>query len=97
MTTVKITKDYITVEGHSDYDVMSKDIICASISTMCNYLQALDNLDYIEKDGYYRFNLKKASDYNIKVFKDLATQLSKQYPDNIKIERWYRWLVKEQR
>lgn len=98
MTTITIGKDYIEVQGHSGYDAIGKDIVCAAISTLVeatyNYLRATgNNVETVEHDGYYQIRLKKPYVYNsigvviVNEFESMCFDLMKQYPNNIKLER----------
>ena len=73
---IKITVNYsnnlvseIVIEGHSNYEVSGKDIVCASVSsiaiTTINAIIRLDDkaLTYQEKDGYLNLKILKHSNY----------------------------------
>ena len=85
MTNITIQQDYIEISGHSGYDVQGKDIVCSSISTMIQFLILINDLDYIEENGYYKVDITKATKHNIEAFTNLIKQLEKQYPSNVKV------------
>ena len=85
MTIITIQQDYIEISGHSDYDILGKDIVCSSISTMIQFLILINDLDYIEDNGYYKVDITKATKHNIEAFTNLIKQLEKQYPSNVKV------------
>ena len=99
---IKITVNYsnnlvseIVIEGHSNYEVSGKDIVCASVSsiaiTTINAIIRLDDkaLTYQEKDGYLNLKILKHSNYIdtlILNMLDLFKDLEKQYKKYIKIK-----------
>ena len=85
MTTITISKDYIEISGHSNYAPQGADIVCSSISTMIQFLILINDLDYIEDNGYYKVDITKAIKHNIEAFTNLIKQLEKQYPSNVKV------------
>ena len=79
MTKINISHSHITIEGHS------LDIVCASISTMSDFLECHDDLIREEdKDGYYKLTGIKDSTA-LRVFKDLIGQLANQYPREVEV------------
>ena len=99
---IKITVNYsnnlvseIVIEGHSNYEVSGKDIVCASVSsiaiTTINAIIRIDDkaLTYQEKDGYLNLKILKHSNYIdtlILNMLDLFKDLEKQYKKYIKIK-----------
>ena len=99
---IKITVNYsnnlvseIVIEGHSNYEVSGKDIVCASVSsiaiTTINAIIRLDDkaLAYQENDGYLNLKILKHSNYIdtlILNMLDLFKDLEKQYKKYIKIK-----------
>ena len=82
------------ISGHSGFALEGSDIVCAAISSAA--IMAANTVteiirgkaDITEKDGYLRFTLIDAGDESVKVLEGLRlhlTQISEQYPDNIKI------------
>ena len=65
MIKINISKDEITIKGHSGYANDGFDIVCASVSsisiTTVNALLSLDEdcIEYEEKDGYLNIKIKK--------------------------------------
>ena len=86
MTKITISNKEITVSGHSGHNVLGKDIVCSSISTMCNYLQTLDDLDYEITEQGYKFGMKKATESNVRTFTNLILQLQAQYKEHVSVE-----------
>ena len=99
---IKITVNYsnnlvseIVIDGHSNYEVSGKDIVCASVSsiaiTTINAIIRIDDkaLAYQEKDGYLNLKILKHSNYIdtlILNMLDLFKDLEKQYKKYIKIK-----------
>ena len=99
MTTYRIKRKgqeaLLEVQGHSDYDIYGKDIVCASISTAliftANLIEKL-NLDYnimdlVCEEGYFRLQIKTSDLTANAVFENLEytlEEISKQYPKNLK-------------
>ncbi len=82
------------ISGHSGFALEGSDIVCAAISSAAimaaNTVTDIigDKADITEKDGYLRFSLIEGSNASVKVLEGLRlhlTQISEQYPDNIKI------------
>lgn len=93
---VKSKKDKvyeIVIKGHSGYDVLGKDIVCAAVSTMAittiNAILSLDaSIDYEEKSGLIKIRVLKDTEVNYKLLHNLVhmlQELSTQYPKNIEI------------
>lgn len=99
MTTYRIKRKgqeaLLEVQGHSDYDIYGKDIVCASISTAliftANLIEKL-NLGYnitdlVCEEGYFRLQIKTSDLTANAVFENLEytlEEISKQYPKNLK-------------
>ena len=83
----------IVIKGHSGYDEMGKDIVCAAVSSMAittiNGIIALDeSIDYEEGSGLLKIRVIKDTEVNNKLLDNLVrmlTELSIQYPKNIEI------------
>ena len=82
------------ISGHSGFALEGSDIVCAAISSAAimaaNTITEVigDRADISEKDGYLSFRLIDSNDTSIKILDGLKlhlTQISEQYPDNIKI------------
>ena len=94
MIKIRINKDQIIIEGHSNYSEYGTDIVCASVSsisiTTINALLRLDNecIKYEEKDGFIKIDILKHNNYVdilIENMIDLLKELEKQYKKNIKV------------
>ena len=82
------------IKGHADFADIGKDIVCASVSsaafmaanTVTEIIGA--DADATESDGAMTLLVKETCERTETVLKGLElhlTELSKQYPDNIKI------------
>ena len=96
MIKVNINNNTIKVSGHSGYDVIGKDIVCASVSSII--ITTINNIMDINKDA-----INYSDDGNTmiieKVLEDdivnklinnmilLLENLEKDYPKNIKISK----------
>lgn len=80
----------IIINGHSNYDVIGRDIVCASVSsitiTTINAILTLDNeaLVYNENDGYLEIKVLKHDKYidtlisnMLNLFKELEKKYKK--------------------
>ena len=94
MIKINVTKDEITIKGHSGYSVEGSDIVCAYVSSICittvNALLSIDEdcIIYEEKDGYLNIKIKKHSEVIDKLITNmfnLLKELQKQYKKNIEI------------
>lgn len=68
MIKIKFDKDKISIKGHSGYDVIGKDIVCASVSsiviTSINAIIRIDEkaISYKQDEGFIEINILKHSE-----------------------------------
>ena len=95
MIKIKFYKDKISIKGHSGYDVIGKDIVCASVSsiviTSINAIIRIDEkaISYKQDEGFIEINILKHSeivDLLILNMKELLKELQIQYDKYIKIQ-----------
>ena len=95
MIKIKFDKDKISIKGHSGYDVIGKDIVCASVSsiviTSINAIIRIDEkaISYKQDEGFIEVNILKHSeivDLLILNMKELLKELQIQYDKYIKIQ-----------
>ena len=95
MIKIKFEKDKISIKGHSGYDVIGKDIVCASVSsiviTSINAIIRIDEkaISYKQDEGFIEINILKHSeivDLLILNMKELLKELQIQYDKYIKIQ-----------
>ena len=87
MTTYRIKRKgqeaLLEVQGHSDYDIYGKDIVCASISTAliftANLIEKLNLgyniMDLVCEEGYFRLQIKTSDLTANAVFENLEYTL----------------------
>ena len=94
MIKINISKDEITVKGHSGYSESGSDIVCASVSsiliTTVNALISIDEdcISYKEDDGYLNLKINKHNEIIDKLINNminLLKELEVQYKKNIEI------------
>ena len=94
MIKINISKDEITIKGHSGYSEYGSDIVCASVSsiliTTVNALLSIDEdcIVYEESDGYLNLKIKKHNEVIDKLINNminLLKELQKQYKKYIEI------------
>ena len=94
MIKINISKDEITVKGHSGYSEAGSDIVCASVSsiliTTVNALLSIDEdcIVYEETDGYLNLKIKKHNEVIDKLINNminLLKELKEQYKKYIEI------------
>ena len=94
MIKVSMSKDVITIKGHSGYSEEGSDIVCASISsiaiTTVNSLLRIDEdcIEYQENDGYLNIKVKKHNEIIDKLIEnmiDLFKELENDYKKYIEI------------
>jgi len=93
MIKVKQTDNKIVITGHAGYDLVGKDIVCSSVSsivitTVNGILRLEDTIIYSIKDDTFTIKVVKPTKVNktlINNMLDLLAQLASSYPDNIKI------------
>lgn len=85
----------ITIEGHSGYEELGKDIVCSSVSTA--FYISLGLLEKVSKDFKYfcdeknakmKLQITKPSEISNLIFENLVeflTSVSKEYSKNVKI------------
>ena len=95
MIKINFDKDKISIKGHSGYDVIGKDIVCASVSsiviTSINAIIRIDEkaISYKQDEGFIEINILKHSeivDLLILNMKELLKELQIQYDKYIKIQ-----------
>ena len=95
MIKIKFDKDKISIKGLSGYDVIGKDIVCASVSsiviTSINAIIRIDEkaISYKQDEGFIEINILKHSeivDLLILNMKELLKELQIQYDKYIKIQ-----------
>ena len=96
MIKINIKNDEITIKGHSLYDDYGKDIVCASVSSICittvNALLSIDEdcITYEESEGYLKIKINKHTEEVDKLINNminLLSELEKNYKKNIQIIR----------
>lgn len=95
MIKIDLRKDLINISGHSGYEEIGKDIVCASVSsiviTSINAIIRIDKdaIDYNEDNGVIIKILKHSEivDKLLDNLIELLKELEKQYPKYIKIRR----------
>ena len=85
----------INIKGHAGYDDYGKDIVCSSVSsitiTTVNAILMFDKnyISYNEKKDNFEVVINENNDITNKLIRNminLLTELSQDYPKNIKIE-----------
>lgn len=85
----------INIKGHADYDDYGKDIVCSSVSsitiTTVNAILMFNKnyVSYNEKKDNFEIIINENNDITNKLIQNminLLTELSQDYPKNIKIE-----------
>lgn len=85
----------INIKGHADYDDYGKDIVCSSVSsitiTTVNAILMFDKnyISYNEKKDNFEIVINENNDITNKLIQNMInmlTELSQDYPKNIKIE-----------
>ena len=97
MIKVDLRKDkVITISGHSGYEEIGKDIVCASVSsiviTTINAIIEIDNeaIDYSDLDNKIEIRVIKQDEIVLKLINNmilLIGELENDYSDYIKIIR----------
>ncbi len=86
----------LVVTGHSGYEVVGKDIVCAALSSICittvNGILRIDKdaLIYDEKEGFLKIEVLKHDlviDSLLTNMIDLVSELRSNYPKNIVINK----------
>jgi uncharacterized protein YsxB (DUF464 family) len=85
----------INIKGHAGYDDYGKDIVCSSVSsitiTTVNAILMFDKnyVSYNEKKDNFEIVINENNDITNKLIQNMInmlTELSQDYPKNIKIE-----------
>lgn len=89
---IKINKEGNTIilKGHSEYEVIGKDIVCSAVSTLVistiNAIKKIGgNIDYeyIEDSLTVEYKSDDVTDKLIENMIDMLKELKEQYPENI--------------
>lgn len=92
MTTIQVNEEKIIVKGHSGYDTIGKDIVCAAISVLSeatyNYLVALGN-EVVKEEGDAAFiidirHVDSAGKKIVGSFIEMVDDIASQYPKNVR-------------
>lgn len=105
MTSIKIYKTIgdrivIRIQGHSGYDVIGKDIVCAGVSAL--YCTAVDVFEALQKggklsytseqrDGFRKLTVQPAEQcrstvmFAIAIFAAGFRRIGAMYPDNVRV------------
>lgn len=81
MIKINISKDEITIKGHSGYAKEGSDIVCASVSsiaiTTVNALLSIDEdcIEYKENDGYLNIKINKHNEIIDKLIDNMVNLL----------------------
>ena len=90
-----ISNNKIRINGHANFDVYGKDIVCASVSsiiaTTVNSIMNIDSSSITYEDDGKEIIITKINSNNIvdillNTMIDILKDLEKQYKKNIKIE-----------
>ena len=92
MIKIKTADNKVVITGHAGYDLVGKDIVCSSVSsiaitTINGILRIEDTITYSIEDDGLTINIVKPTNVNkalIDNMLDLLHQLASDYPDNIK-------------
>ncbi len=88
-------KNSIEITGHSNYDVLGKDIVCSAVSsiviTTINGIISIDKeaINYKYQNDSMLIEIKKDDEITIKLLNnmiDLLKSLAKDYPKNINVK-----------
>ena len=95
MIKVLVEKKKIEIIGHSNYDIVGKDIVCSAVSsivtTTINGIISIDNeaISYNYKNDVMTITNNKKDEITNKLLNnmiDLLKSLSKDYPKNINVK-----------
>jgi len=92
MIKIKATDNEIVITGHACYDIVGKDIVCSSVSsivitTINGILRLEDTINYTNDINGLTIKIIKSTKINkilINNMLDMLQQLASSYPDNIK-------------
>lgn len=95
MIKINLKKDLITISGHALYDKYGKDIVCASVSsivytTVNGILNINSNAIKFSDEDIMSIQILSKDEVVIKLIDNmiiLLEDLTKQYPENIKISK----------
>ncbi len=96
MIKVKINDNSIIIRGHANFDDYGKDIVCAAVSSIVTasvndmHIVSPNGLVYEDDGVTIKITIIKNDDLLYKLLnnlKELLTNLSLDYPKNIKVER----------
>ena len=89
---IKINKEGNTIilKGHSEYEVIGKDIVCSAVSTLViSTINAIKKIggdidyEYIEDALTVEYKSDDVTDKLIENMIDMLKELKEQYPENI--------------
>ena len=95
MIKVIVTKNQIEITGHSNYDIVGKDIVCSAVSsiviTTINGIVSINEktISYEYYNDTMLIKILKKDEVTIKLLNnmiDLLKSLAKDYPKNINVK-----------
>ena len=95
MIKVNVKEFEIEITGHSNYDILGKDIVCSAVSsivtTTINGIISIDKkaISYKYQDDTMTIRIIKNDEITVKLINnmlDLLISLSKDYPKNINVK-----------
>ena len=95
MVKVLVKENVIEITGHSNYDVLGKDIVCSAVSsivtTTINGIISIDEkaISYLYKNDKMTISNIKKDEITNKLLNnmlDLLNSLAKDYPKNINVK-----------
>lgn len=96
MIRVKVSPKNITVKGHAMFDDYGRDIVCSSVSsivtTSVNAILSFnkDAIRYTVSEGLVNIDILECDETTNKLIENMIrvlSDLSEDYPKNIKVER----------
>lgn len=96
MTVISVSRDKgeyrLCVEGHADYAEAGKDIVCASVSTVCNLCIAFlgEGCKVAVRDGFFEV-VFPADNENVRFLSAvclLFEGMARSFPENIRVNNF---------
>lgn len=103
MIDIEMNNNYCQIEGHAEYDIKGKDIVCSAVSALSQStllaLQEVSDVDVMNIEDYFLFQINDINEITKAMFTVLKLgllQIEMQYPKHLEVIikgdgiKWYK-------
>lgn len=93
MIDIEMNNNYCQIEGHAEYDIKGKDIVCSAVSALSQSvlmaLKEIKDVEVLQIDNFFLFQItenNEITDTMFSVLKIGLLEISEQYPNHVKVK-----------